>query len=40
MLYGDNFRYGPRMDLGYARVSTAKQDRDYLVNVSSLSPAA
>ncbi len=26
--YGNNFRYGPLVDLGYARVSTAKQDLD------------
>ena len=25
-LYANNFRYGPRMDIGYALVSTAKQD--------------
>ncbi len=26
--YGDNFQYGAGVDLGYARVSTAKQDLD------------
>ncbi len=26
--YGDNFRYGAAVELGYARVSTAKQDLD------------
>jgi len=30
--YGHNFRYGPRMDLGYARVSTAKQDLERQVD--------
>ncbi len=26
--YGDNFQYGAAVELGYARVSTAKQDLD------------
>jgi len=30
--YGDNFRYGPRMNLGYARVLTAKQDLERQVD--------
>lgn len=30
--YGENFRYGRRVDLGYARVSTAKQDLDRQVD--------
>ncbi len=30
--YGGNFRYGPRMDLGYARVLTAKQDLERQVD--------
>ena len=30
--YGDDFRYGRRVDLGYARVSTKKQDLDRQVD--------
>ena len=30
--YADDLRYGPRVDLGYARVSTAKQDLDRQVD--------
>ena len=30
--YGDVFRYGPRVELGHARVSTAKQDLDRQVD--------
>ena len=30
--YGDDFRYGPPVELGYARVSTAKQDLDRQVD--------
>ena len=29
---GEDFRYGPRVELGYARVSTAKQDLDRQVD--------
>ena len=31
-LYGERFRYGPVMDIGYARVSTAKQDLERQVD--------
>lgn len=31
-LYGDDFRYGSDVDLGYARVSTVKQDLDRQVH--------
>ena len=30
--YGDDLRYGPPVELGYARVSTAKQDLDRQVD--------
>jgi len=33
--YGDGYRYGPLVDLGYARVSTAKQDLDRQVDALS-----
>lgn len=32
-LYGDNFRYVLSMELGYARVSTAKQDLERQIDV-------
>jgi DNA invertase Pin-like site-specific DNA recombinase len=35
-LYGPNFRYGPAMDLGYARVSTAKQDLERQVDALTM----
>ncbi len=31
-LYGDDLRYGPPVELGYARVSTAEQDLDRRVD--------